>query len=128
MADIVETAGDTHCEGMCNDLVTRYLGESFTTHPSKDDMLAIQMGRGAVRDEELAAVGVGPRVGAAQEARRVVRELEVLVLKGAAIDALPARAVRSREVATLHRGGTGVIHHMHIQQIVNRVLIHAAFK
>ena len=55
------------------------------------------------RDEELAAVGVGPRVGHGQEALGGVPQLEVLVAEGAAVDGLAAGAVVVREVAALQQ-------------------------
>ncbi len=45
----------------------------------KHHMLAVQIGGGRARDEELAAVGVGARVGHGQQEGRVVRVGEGLV-------------------------------------------------
>lgn len=68
----------------------------------KDDVLAVEKGRGRTGDEELAAVGVGARVGHREQVGRVVLEGEVLVGEGGVVvDRGRARAVRVQEVAAL---------------------------
>lgn len=69
--------------------------------PAEDDVLPVQEVTLCARDEELAPVGVLARVGHGEEPRRVVPQLEVLVLKGAAtVDGGHSRAVIVYEVAT----------------------------
>ena len=69
---------------------------------AKDHVLAIQM-RGRVKgDEELAAVGVGPRVGHREQARSRVAKLEALVLESRPVDRPGAGAVALEEVPRLH--------------------------
>lgn len=53
------------------------------------------------RDEELAAVGAGARVGHAQHSGPLVLEGEVLVLELGTVDGRPARSVRVFEVSAL---------------------------
>lgn len=73
---------------------------------TKDDMYAVEVRGGLEREEELAAVGVRPGVGHGEEARLVVRNAEVFVREGRAVDALSARAVGVGEVAALsHEAG-----------------------
>ena len=63
--------------------------------------LVVEPGRGADGEEELAAVGVGPRVGHRQRVRTVVPQTRVkLVLELTAPDRLPAGA-DPRRVASL---------------------------
>ena len=64
-------------------------------------VLAIQPGASDGAQEELAAVGVGPRVGHGQHAGAVMLQGEVLVGKHLAVDGLAAGAVARREVAAL---------------------------
>lgn len=67
-------------------------------------MFAVEPGRGRERDEELAAVGVGPGVGHAQDPRARVLELQGpgdLVGELVAVDG-GAAAARPRRVAALH--------------------------
>ncbi|OAQ86149.1 hypothetical protein VFPBJ_00189 [Purpureocillium lilacinum] len=69
---------------------------------AKDGVLAVEPGRGREGDEELGAVGVGPRVGHAEDARARVLERRVdLVLELVAVDG-GAAAARARRVAALH--------------------------
>lgn len=64
-------------------------------------MLPVQpWGRGGAQ-EELRAVRVGAGVGHAEDARSVVLQLEVLVVKGVAVDGLSSGAVAGGEIATL---------------------------
>lgn len=60
-------------------------------------------------DEELRAVGGRPCVGHAQQARGVVVQLEVLVLKCGAIDALPSRPITRCEVPALSSRASSVL-------------------
>lgn len=69
---------------------------------AKDGVLVVQEGGRDGGDEELGAVGVGPAVGHGEEARLVVLEGEVLVVKGlVAPDGGGACAVAVEEVAAL---------------------------
>lgn len=64
-------------------------------------MLAVQpIGLGA-RDEKLASVRVGSRIGARQETRPIVLVDKVLVLEGGSIDALPPGAIVVQKVSAL---------------------------
>mmetsp|Transcript_62886 Transcript_62886/g.167235 ORF Transcript_62886/g.167235 Transcript_62886/m.167235 type:complete len:264 (+) Transcript_62886:135-926(+) len=68
---------------------------------AKDDVLAVEPRRGGDRDEKLRAVGVGARIGHRQQADRRVLQVEVLVRKLSAVDALAAGAAEVGEVAAL---------------------------
>ncbi len=64
-------------------------------------VLAIQPGAGDGAQEELAAIGVGPRVGHGQHSGAVMLQGEVFVGEHLAVDGLAAGAVARREVAAL---------------------------
>ena len=64
-------------------------------------VLVVQPGAGHSADEELGAVGGRPRVGHAQQTGHIVLEVEVLVLKGGAVDGLAPCAIPCREVTAL---------------------------
>ena len=64
-------------------------------HLAEDDVAAVEPGGDDGGDEELGAVGVGPRVGHAEEEGLVVGELEVLVGELLAVDGFAARALKS---------------------------------
>ena len=64
-------------------------------------MLPVQPVRLGGGDEELAAVGAGPRVGHAHHPRPRVGQREILVRKLGPVDGAAPRAVVIREVATL---------------------------
>merc|ERR1719189_876520 len=67
----------------------------------EDHVLAVEPRGLHGAEEELGAVGVGPRVGHGQDAGPRVLEREVLVGELVAVDRLAARAVASREVPSL---------------------------
>lgn len=71
--------------------------------PSQRAGRTVALRCGREREEELAAVGVFARVGHREDARSVVLELEggLLVVEGAAVDAVAAGAVTLDDVATL---------------------------
>mmetsp|Transcript_68676 Transcript_68676/g.204355 ORF Transcript_68676/g.204355 Transcript_68676/m.204355 type:complete len:200 (+) Transcript_68676:146-745(+) len=67
----------------------------------EDNMFAIQPARLHGAEEELGAVGVGPRVRHGEDAWARVLEGEVLIRKLVAVDGLAARAVATRKVPSL---------------------------
>lgn len=71
------------------------------TYPAKDNMLAIEVGGSSICDEKLAAICVGACVGTAQQARCVMRELEVLVLEGLPVNTLSPCTITPREITAL---------------------------
>lgn len=70
-------------------------------HLPEDNMLAIQMRRRSDCKEELRAIGVGSRVGHAQETANIVLEREVLVVKFTAVDADASRSISPQKITTL---------------------------
>merc|ERR1719345_265328 len=79
-------------------------------HLAEDAVLAVEEVRLGRTDEELAAVGVGARVGHRQRAGRAVADVEVLVLELTAVDALAAHAVTRGDVAALaHEAGDDAV-------------------
>ena len=74
-------------------------------HPRDDgaenDVLAVEMGRGFERDEELRPVGIGPCVGHTEQARLRVALHKVLVLELSTIDALTPGSISICEIAAL---------------------------
>lgn len=76
-------------------------GEETVYDLAKDDMLAVEEIARLAGDEELASVCVGARVGHAEQARGIVFELEVFIVKLVAIDAQTSCAVGIEKVASL---------------------------
>jgi len=68
---------------------------------AKDGVLSVEMGSGFKGDEELRAVGVGARVGHAQQVLLGVLGLKVFVIELAAVDRLSTGAVSDGKVTTL---------------------------
>ena len=72
-------------------------------------MTAVQPAGGGNAQEELAAVGVGARIGHAEDARTGVKQGEVLIFKAAAVNGVAAGAVVRSEVATLDGAGRQIV-------------------
>ena len=70
-------------------------------HAAEHNVLSVKPGSLRGAQEELRAVGVGASVGHGQHALAGVLQREVLVLEGAAVDGLAARAVVRSEITTL---------------------------
>ena len=69
--------------------------------PAESHVLAITLGDGGEGEEELAAVGVGSRVGHREQVWSRVLQVEVFIVKLATPDGLSTTAITSSEVSTL---------------------------
>ena len=72
-------------------------------HPTEDSMLAVQVRRGPITNEEGAAVGVRTGIGHRKDAFMRVRNPDLLISKLRAVDALRLSSIIiDDDLATLH--------------------------